>query len=117
MRDCAALHLRGLAACAACPYPPRPPLSPAPFPHCAPQLQDVFDPLVTLLTPDSAATALEGDDMNRSIPGEGGQLQFSFLGTKGPTGAPAALVLMLVPWQCSARWGAAVGAARGAAGL
>ena len=43
----------------------------------------MFDPLITLLTPDSVQAALESDSSNRTIPAQD-ELVFSFLGTKGP---------------------------------
>ncbi|KAL4420504.1 hypothetical protein ABPG75_010160 [Micractinium tetrahymenae] len=44
--------------------------------------QDVFDPHITLMSPDSVDTSLESLFANRSI-GGGEELLFSFLGTKG----------------------------------
>lgn len=49
-------------------------------------LQDIFDPLITLGQPDSVATLLSSDAVNRTVPPEGGELLFSFLGTKGTGG-------------------------------
>lgn len=52
-------------------------------------MQDVFDPHITLMAPDSVDTSLESLSANRSIAG-GEELLFSFLGTKGPGGLHSA---------------------------